>query len=63
VIGRKALGLGTVLVDAEDIMLSDEYYPKKIWVSARKTLKGRIGICHWIEWEGYSDKKDFTWIR
>jgi len=53
--------LGKVLVEAKEIMPSDEYYPKMIWISACKKLKECIGICYWIEWEGYPDKKDLTW--
>jgi hypothetical protein len=59
--GRKAVDLDRVFEDAEEVIPSDEYFPHKIWDSARKRRKGRVEIHYWIEWEGYPDKFDFTW--
>jgi hypothetical protein len=59
--GRKAVDLDRVLEDAEEVIPSDEYFPRKIWDSARKRRKGRVEIHYRIEWEGYPEKTDFTW--
>jgi len=59
--GREKVDVGKVLRDTEEVMPSDEYLPHQIWDSARKRRKGRVEIHYWIEWEGYPDKKDWTW--
>ena len=59
--GKRKPDLARVLVEAEEIVPSDEYLPRKIWNSVNKRHKGKLQILYWIEWEGYPDNKDFTW--
>ena len=59
--GKESIDLGKVLVDAEEVVPSDEYLPQTIHGSAHKRRKEKIEILYWIEWADYPDKSDFTW--